>query len=203
MNKKIKIALATQNKNKIKEIRKTLGKNFKFVQLYKFPKIIENGKTLEENAIKKAKAIFNFLKNAQKTVAPHLSVVLADDSGLEVKALGGKPGIYSARFAGKRCNYSDNNKKLLKLLKNVLYKKRKAKFKTVVVIIFPDGKLKTVEGVVSGYIATKPKGSNGFGYDPVFYYPKLKKTFAQLTAIQKNRISHRAVAFKKAKKILS
>ena len=190
--KKYKLALATQNKNKIKEIKKILGKNFKFVQLYKFPKIVENGKTLEENAIKKAKAIFKITK----------TTTLADDSGLEVAALGGRPGVYSARFAGKNCNYSDNNKKLLKLLSNVPYKKRKAKFRTVVAIIFPDGKLKTVEGVVSGYIATHPKGSNGFGYDPVFYYPKLKKTFAQLTIVQKNRISHRAIAFKKAKKIL-
>ncbi|MDO8735070.1 MAG: RdgB/HAM1 family non-canonical purine NTP pyrophosphatase [Elusimicrobiota bacterium] len=192
MNKKIKIALATQNKDKIKEIKKILGKNFKFVQLYKFPKIVENGKTLEENAIKKAKAIFKITK----------ITTLADDSGLEVAALGGRPGVYSARFAGKNCNYSDNNKKLLKLLLNVAYKKREAKFRTVVAIIFPDGKLKTVEGVVSGYIATEPKGSNGFGYDPVFYYPRLKKTFAQLTAVLKNRLSHRATAFKKAKKIL-
>lgn len=192
MNKKSKITLATQNKDKIREIKKILGKNFKFVQLYKFPKIIENGKTLEENAIKKAKSIFKITK----------ITTLSDDSGLEVKALSGRPGVYSARFVGENCNYSDNNKKLLKLLKNVPYKKRKAKFKTVVAIILPDGKLKTVEGVVSGYIATEPKGSNGFGYDPVFYYPKLKKTFAQLTTAQKNRISHRAIAFKKAKIIL-
>lgn len=201
-SKKYKIILATQNKDKIKEIKKILGSNFKFVHLYKFPKIIENGKTLEENAIKKAMAIRNFLKNTQKTVAPHLSVVLSDDSGLEVEALQGKPGVYSARFAGKNCTYSDNNKKLLKLLKNVSCKKRKAKFRTVVAIIFPDGKLKTVDGAVSGYITTEPKGSNGFGYDPVFYYPELKKTFAQLTPSQKNKISHRAIAFNKAKKII-
>ncbi len=189
---KIKIALATQNKDKIREIKKILGNNFKFVQLYKFPKIIEDGKTLEENAIKKAKTI-NKLTNM---------LTLSDDSGLEVKALGGRPGVYSARFAGERCTYSDNNKKLLKLLKNISYKKREAKFRTVVAIVFPDGKLKTTDGVVSGYIAAQMKGSNGFGYDPVFYYPKLKKTFAQLTTVQKNRISHRAIAFKKAKKIL-
>ena len=190
--RKIKIALATQNKDKIKEIKKILGNNFKFVQLYKFPKIVENGETLKENAIKKAKAIFKITK----------ATTLSDDSGLEVAALGGRPGVYSARFAGEHCTYSDNNKKLLKLLKNISYKKREAKFRTVVAIIFPDGKLKTAEGVVSGYIAMEPKGLNGFGYDPVFYYPKLKKTFAQLTIVQKNRISHRAIAFKKAKKIL-
>ncbi|MFA5778907.1 MAG: XTP/dITP diphosphatase [Elusimicrobiota bacterium] len=190
--KKYKIALATQNKDKIKEIEKILDEGFEIIKLKKFPKIVENGKTLEENAIKKAKTINKLTK----------MLTLADDSGLEVKALGGRPGVYSARFAGKRCNYSDNNKKLLKLLSNVPCKKRKAKFRTVVAIIFPSGKLKTVEGVVSGYIATQPKGSSGFGYDPVFYYPKLKKTFAQLTTAQKNRISHRAIAFKKAKKIL-
>ncbi|MBI5574515.1 MAG: RdgB/HAM1 family non-canonical purine NTP pyrophosphatase [Elusimicrobia bacterium] len=191
--KKYKIALATQNKDKIKEIRKILGKKFEIVGLKRFPKIVEDGKTLEENAIKKAKAIFKITK----------TTTLADDSGLEVKALGGRPGVYSARFAGKNCTYSDNNKKLLKLLLNVPYKKRKAKFRTVVAIIFSDGKLKTVDGVVSGYLATEPKGSSGFGYDPVFYYPKLKKTFAQLTTAQKNKVSHRALAFTEAKKILS
>ncbi|HAX61547.1 MAG TPA: Non-canonical purine NTP pyrophosphatase [Elusimicrobia bacterium] len=188
----MKIVLATQNKDKIREIKKILGEKFEIVKLKKFPKIIEDGKTLEENAIKKAKAIFRITG----------ITTLADDSGLEVKALGGRPGVYSARFAGKNCTYLDNNKKLLKLLKNVPYKKRKAKFRTVVAIIFPDGRIKTTEGSVSGYITTEPKGSNGFGYDPIFYYPKLKKTFAQLTTAQKNRISHRAIAFKKAKKML-
>jgi len=186
------IVLATQNKDKIKEIKKILGGAFEIIKLKKFPKIVENGKTLEENAIKKAKAIFRIAK----------TTTLSDDSGLEVAALGNRPGVYSARFAGENCNYSDNNKKLLKLLRNVPYKKRKAKFRTVVAIIFPDDKIKTTEGFVSGYITTSPKGSNGFGYDPLFYYPKLKKTFAQLTTVQKNRISHRAIAFKKAKKIL-
>ncbi|MFH1541215.1 MAG: RdgB/HAM1 family non-canonical purine NTP pyrophosphatase [Elusimicrobiota bacterium] len=190
--KKYKIILATQNKDKVREIKKIFSKNFRFIQLNKFPKIIESGKTLEENAIKKAKAIFKITK----------ITTLSDDSGLEVKLLKGKPGVYSARFAGKNCNYSDNNKKLLKLLKNIPYKKRKAKFRTVVAIIFSDGKIKTVSGAVSGYITTEPKGSNGFGYDSVFYYPKLKKTFAQITIVQKNRISHRAIAFKKAKKII-
>lgn len=190
--KKHKIVLATQNKDKIREIKKILGKQFEIVALKKFPKIIENGKTFEENAVKKAKVIF---KIAGITT-------LADDSGLEVAALKGKPGVHSARFAGKNCTYSDNNKKLLKLLKNVPHKKRKAKFRTVVVIVFPDGKIKTADGAVSGYILTKPKGKNGFGYDPLFYYAKFKKTFAQLTPAQKNIISHRAKAFNKAKEIL-
>ncbi|MFH0947942.1 MAG: RdgB/HAM1 family non-canonical purine NTP pyrophosphatase [Elusimicrobiota bacterium] len=192
--KKYKIVLATQNKDKIKEIKKILGKNFKFVPINrdKFPEIIEDGKTLEENAIKKAQAIFKIAK----------ITTLSDDSGLEVKMLEGKPGVYSARFAGKNCTYADNNKKLLKLLSNVPYKKRKARFRTVVAIIFPNGKIKTVEGVVSGYITTESKGFNGFGYDPVFYYPKLKKTYAQITTVQKNGISHRAIAFKKAKRII-
>jgi XTP/dITP diphosphohydrolase len=116
--------------------------------------------------------------------------------------LGGKPGVYSARFAGKGCTYADNNKKLLKLLKNIPYKKRKAKFKTVAAIVFSNRKIKTECGTVSGYITKAFEGTNGFGYDPIFYYPKLKKTFAQLTTEQKNKISHRAIAFKKAKKIL-
>lgn len=190
---KLKIVLATHNKDKIREIRKILGNKFRITVLKKFPHIIEDGKTFEANAIKKAKTIFSITKN----------IVLADDSGLEVDALGGKPGVYSARFAGEDCTYKDNNKKLLKLLKNVLYKNRTAKFRTVVAIILPDGKLKTTEGSVNGYITTKPKGINGFGYDPVFYYPKLRKTFAQITITEKNKISHRAIAFKKAKNYLT
>ncbi|OGS34235.1 MAG: non-canonical purine NTP pyrophosphatase, RdgB/HAM1 family [Elusimicrobia bacterium RIFOXYC2_FULL_34_12] len=190
--KNSKIILATQNKDKIREIRKILGYHFKIVTLKNFPEIIEDGKTLEENAIKKAKTIFKITKITS----------IADDSGLEVDFLDGKPGVYSARFAGKNCKYEDNNKKLLKLLKNVHYKKRKAKFTTVVAIVFEDGSIKTTSGSVYGYITTEPKGNNGFGYDPIFYYPKLKKTFAQLTTQQKNKISHRAIAFKKAKKLL-
>lgn len=190
-----KIVLATQNKDKIKEIKKILGKKFEIIELKKFPKIAETGKTLEENAIKKAKIV-------AKSVAPHLSAVLADDSGLEVAALNGKPGIYSARFAGKNCTYADNNRKLLRLLKNIPYKNRKARFRTVVAIIFGNGRIKTTEGGVSGYILTEPSGTHGFGYDPVFYYPKLGKTFAQITTAEKNKISHRAGAFRKAKNIL-
>ncbi|MFH1540301.1 MAG: XTP/dITP diphosphatase [Elusimicrobiota bacterium] len=192
MSKKINIVLATQNKDKIKEIEKILGNQFTIIKLKKFPDITEDGETLKENAIKKAKAIFEITK----------ITTLADDSGLEVKALKGKPGVRSARFAGENCSYADNNKKLLKLLKNVPYKKRKAKFRTVVAIIFPNGRIKTTEGSVSGYITVETKGKNGFGYDPIFYYPKLKKTFSQLTTAQKNEISHRAIAFKKAKKII-
>lgn len=194
-----KIVLATQNKDKIREIKKILGKKFEIVELKRFPKIIENGKTLEENAIKKAKAIYKIIKNT----VHQLNAVLSDDSGLEVDTLGGKPGVYSARFAGKNCAYADNNKKLLRLLKNVPCKKRKAKFRTVVAVIFSGGTIKTVDGRVSGYITPEPKGAHGFGYDPLFYYPKLKKTFAQLTSTEKNKISHRAIAFEKAKKLLS
>ncbi|OGS45933.1 MAG: non-canonical purine NTP pyrophosphatase, RdgB/HAM1 family [Elusimicrobia bacterium RIFOXYD2_FULL_34_15] len=190
--KKNKIVLATKNKDKIKEINKILGNCFEILTLKNFPEIIEDGKTLEENAIKKAKEIFEIAKITS----------IADDSGLEVDFLNGEPGVYSARFAGEGCRYEDNNKKLLKLLKNVPYKKRKAKFTTVVAIAFEDGSIKTTEGSVYGYITNEPKGTNGFGYDPVFYYPKLKKTFAQLTTKEKNKISHRAKAFKKAKKLL-
>ncbi|MBN1384109.1 MAG: RdgB/HAM1 family non-canonical purine NTP pyrophosphatase [Elusimicrobia bacterium] len=194
---KNRIILATQNKDKIREIKKILGNKFKIIELKKHPNIVENGKTLEENAIKKAKIIFNITRKNFKADA-----VLADDSGLEVDILGGKPGVYSARFAGKNCTYTDNNIKLLKFLKNVPYKKRRARFRTVVAIIFNNGRIKTTEGRISGYIITEPKGIRGFGYDPVFYYPKLKKTLAQLTAAGKNKISHRAIAFKKAKRLL-
>ncbi|MDD5687953.1 MAG: RdgB/HAM1 family non-canonical purine NTP pyrophosphatase [Elusimicrobia bacterium] len=189
---KNKIVLATQNKDKIREIKEILGSRFKIVTLKRFPEIVEDRKTLEENAIKKAKTINKLTKE----------LTLADDSGLEVDFLNGKPGVRSARFAGSNCSYEDNNRKLLKLLKDVPYKKRKAKFKTVVAIVFPDGRVKTAEGSVLGYITEKPKGTNGFGYDPVFYSPKLKKTFAEIITTEKNKISHRAIAFKKAKQIL-
>ena len=190
--KKIKIVLATQNKDKIREIKKILGNSFEILTLTNPPDVIENGKTLKANAIKKAKAFFRISKITS----------IADDSGLEVAALKGRPGVYSARFAGKECTYSDNNKKLLKLMGNVPPQKRKASFRTVVAIVFPSGKVKTAEGKINGYITGKTIGKKGFGYDPVFYYPKSGKTFAQLTAAEKNRISHRGIAFKKAKDIL-
>ena len=187
------IVVATENKDKIKEIRKILKDlNVRILALDNFknvPKIIENGKTFKKNASKKARIISRFTHR----------LTIADDSGLEVEALGGRPGVKSARFAGREQNYSKNNAKLLKLLKGVPSPKRKARF-VCVISIARDGKvLDAVKGTCSGRIGFEPKGKTGFGYDPVFISPEYGKTFAELGPKIKNRISHRYRALAKAK----
>ncbi len=192
----MRLVLATQNKDKVREIKSFLsGLKIQILTLDDFQnnfKIKETDKTLEENAILKADAVYKLTKLP----------TLADDSGLEVQYLKGKPGVRSSRFAGEKATYSDNNLKLLKLLKGVPVKQRKAQFRCVMALKVSENKIKLLEGKVSGYIATELKGKNGFGYDPVFYIPKLKKTFAQLSLKQKNKISHRAKALQKVKKYL-
>jgi XTP/dITP diphosphohydrolase len=192
----MKIVLATNNRDKIKEIKSILsGLPVEMLTLEDFPdfpKVEETGKTLEENAILKAETICRYT---------HLSS-LADDSGLEVDALNGAPGVLSSRFAGEDCSYQDNNRKLLSLMRSVPWKKRGAKFVCIVAIIKEDGKIITVRGEVGGVIALEEKGIGGFGYDPVFYLPQLNQTFAQLTLDEKNKISHRALAFTKAKQLI-
>jgi len=200
----MKIVLATNNKHKIEEIKDILADpEFEILTLNDFPdfpKIEETGKTLEENAILKAKAIYRFasLTTSQFT---HL-VSLADDSGLEVDALNGAPGVFSSRFTGEHCSYKDNNVKLLSLMENVPWEKRGATFVCVVAIAKDIDNIKTVRGEVRGIIAHEEKGENGFGYDPVFYLPELGKTFAQLSFEEKNKRSHRALAFRKAKELI-
>ncbi|OGC79296.1 MAG: non-canonical purine NTP pyrophosphatase, RdgB/HAM1 family [candidate division Zixibacteria bacterium RBG_16_40_9] len=192
----MKLVLATQNKDKVREIKNFLsGLKIQILTLDDSQnnfKIKETGKTLEENAILKADAVYKLTKLP----------TLADDSGLEVQYLKGKPGVRSSRFAGEKATYSDNNLKLLKLLKGVPVKQRKAQFRCVMALKVSENKIKLLEGKVSGYIATELKGKNGFGYDPLFYIPKLKKTFAQLSLKQKNKLSHRAKALQKVKKYL-
>jgi XTP/dITP diphosphohydrolase len=192
-----KLVLSTRNEHKIAEITDILiGFPVKVVSLNNFkkvPRIIEDGKNLEENAIKKASVVAKRLKKW----------VLADDTGLEVDHLNGKPGVYSARWAGPGCSYADNNRKLLKLLRGVPKNKRKAKFRCVIALSDPDGNTKTVEGMILGYIAKKVKGENGFGYDPVFVVPRYEKSFAELSTTVKNKISHRSKALQKAKKLIS
>jgi len=192
----MKLVLATQNKGKIREIKSILsGLKIHISNLASFKKNIklkETGKTLEENALQKAEQVYRLTKLPS----------LADDSGLEVVYLKGKPGVRSSRFAGEKATYLDNNLKLLKLLKNVPYQKRKAQFRCVMAFKLNENKVKTFEGKMTGCIATERKGNRGFGYDPVFYIPNLKKTFAQLSLRQKNKISHRAKALHKVKKYL-
>jgi XTP/dITP diphosphohydrolase len=127
---------------------------------------------------------------------------LADDTGLEVDALQGQPGLLSARFAGEGVTYADNRRKLLSLMKDIPSHQRTARFRCVMVLALPGGKTRTVEGVVEGSITLEERGEAGFGYDPVFYLPEAGKTLAQLTFEEKNKVSHRARALEKTKEIL-
>lgn len=191
-----RIVLATNNKHKIKEIKDILSdlpvKILTLQDISGFPKVKETGKTLEENAILKAKVIYKF------TNLPSV----ADDSGLEVDALDGAPGVLSSRFAGEHCSFQDNNKKLLQIMENIPWEKRRAKFVCVVALAKDINHIATVRAEVKGIIASEEKGKNGFGYDPLFFIPRLGKTFAQLSSEEKNKISHRAGAFMKAKELI-
>ncbi|MFA9424296.1 MAG: RdgB/HAM1 family non-canonical purine NTP pyrophosphatase, partial [Sedimentibacter sp.] len=151
-----------------------------------------DGNTLEENAFKKAEELHKKVKG----------IVIADDTGLFVDALNGEPGVYSARYAGETASYSDNNKLLLKNLQDVPLEKRTAAFKTVIAIVLEDGKRIMAEGTCTGKIAFDEKGSNGFGYDPLFIVDGVNKTFAEMTDKEKNKISHRANALLNLKRIL-
>lgn len=186
------ILIGTHNRHKAEELRQLLlGLPLKVRDLTEFPDIKaveENGKTLLENSVKKANTY------GEMTNLP----CLADDTGLEVEALNGEPGIFSARYAGEHCSYQDNCEKLLWELKGET--NRKAVFKTVVAFYDPQvGAVETAEGVVKGEIVKSPSGKNGFGYDPIFYIPELKKTYAELSLEEKNRISHRARAVQNMK----
>lgn len=189
--------VATKNKKKLQEIRGILkGLNLKIISLADYsrlPRIIENGKTFKENAIKKAIKIARFTKK----------LTLGEDSGLEVKALGGKPGIYSSRFSGRDKDDLKNNLKLLRLLAGLPLKKRKAQYCCAVALANKDGLIRVVEGRCSGFIGFDLKGNFGFGYDPLFIIPKYKKTFAQLGPNIKHKMSHRFHALKKLKPILA
>jgi XTP/dITP diphosphohydrolase len=190
------IIFATRNLHKIEEIKEILKDlNIKIVPMTsfdKYPKTIEDGKTLEENAAKKAMEAAEFFK--QWTIA--------DDSGLEVDYLNGAPGVYSARYAGEGCSYDDTNKKLLADLNGVAEEERTAKFRTVIAISSPEGKIYFTEGKIFGTISLRVAGTSGFGYDPIFYVPEYGKTFSEIGFEVKNSISHRAKALQKAKEIL-
>lgn len=190
------IVIATGNIHKVEEIKSILKdldiEIISMTSFSQYPKIVEDGKTLEENAAKKAKEAAVFFKKW----------AIADDSGLEVDYLNGYPGVYCARYAGEECSYDDNNKKLLDALEGVSKERRTANFRTVIAISSPDGKIYLADGKISGTITSQAKGFNGFGYDPIFYVPELKKTFAELDCEVKNSISHRAKALQKVKEII-
>jgi XTP/dITP diphosphohydrolase len=188
--------VATGNRHKVEEIRAMLADLPVTVRpLADFPgapEVVEDGATYRENALKKARSAAKF------TGKP----ALADDTGLEVDALGGQPGLYAARFAGEGCTFQDNVRKLLLLLKGVPSPRREARFVCVIALVDPTGREQVVEGELRGRITESQAGSGGFGYDPVFYVPAVGKTLAELTAEEKNRISHRRRALDKARAII-
>ncbi len=191
------LVLATNNRHKAAELQALLSDvGVRIRTLAEFPdapEVVEDGTTCEANAIKKATAIANH------TGLP----AMADDTGLMVEALGGRPGVYAARYAGEQATYEDNCRKLLGELQGVPVAKRGARFVTVVAFVpRPGVQAQVVEGALDGVIAEQPAGTYGFGYDPVFVVPELGKTLAQLTSGEKNRISHRARALAKVREIL-
>lgn len=180
------IVLATTNKGKTKEIRGLLkGYNVDIKDLSDFgpiPEVIEDGETFDDNAYKKASFTAKVLGYP----------AMADDSGICVEALDGAPGVYSARYAGEKASDEDNVKKMLEELKN--QNNRAASFKCVISIAVPTGAALTYEGECKGVITQEPAGDNGFGYDPLFYYPEFNKTFAQMSIEEKGQVSHRGKA---------
>lgn len=189
-----KIILATHNLHKMEEMKSILnGKELTIITLNDFPEIgaiPETGITLEENALIKARTV------NQKTGLP----AIGDDTGLEVDALAGAPGVYSSRFAGEHATFQDNVQRLLLEMKH--QKNRAAQFRTV--IAFADGHFeKITEGSIKGVIANQPRGTHGFGYDPVFFLPEIQRTFAELLSEEKNKISHRGIALQKLRTFLN
>lgn len=198
-----RLILASNNKKKIiemKEILKDLNIQVKSLENENINiDVVEDGKTFEENAKKKAKEIYEFLlQRGDKEF-----IVLADDSGLAVDYLNGEPGIYSARYAGEHGNDAKNNEKLLKNLDGVSKENRGAKFICQLAMFTEQGEYFKVTGEAKGYIIEELHGEGGFGYDPLFFYEPLNKTFAELTSEEKNKISHRGIALKELKSIIS
>jgi XTP/dITP diphosphohydrolase len=192
-----KILLATNNQGKLQELRSLIsGKSWEFTTPAEqgiHMSVNETGVTFEANAVLKAKA---YAKAADL-------ITLADDSGLEVNALNGEPGVFSARYGGPDATDKERNEYLLSNLSEVPWENRKARFRCVIAIIFPDGELVLCKGDCPGMIAFEPKGENGFGYDPIFWLPSFNKTMAELAIDEKNEISHRGKAARQAQLFLT
>jgi XTP/dITP diphosphohydrolase len=189
----ISLVLATRNRHKVEELSALLSelpvKILSFHDFPDMPDVLEDGATLTENAIKKASAVASF------TGLPSL----ADDTGLEVEALGGAPGVRSARFAGEPPNWEENNRKLLSDLNGIDGSGRAAAFRCVVALAVPGERVRTVEGVTRGVILESPTGKGGFGYDPLFLPEGHDLTYAEMRSEEKNTVSHRAKAITRAR----
>ncbi len=192
----LELIVGTTNREKFAEISDYLRlEGLTLIPLFELPNvpdIEENGFTFLENALIKAQTIYEVYRKP----------VFADDTGLCVDYLNGMPGVYSARFAGPDATYEQNRRKLMKLLKGVPINRRRAYFITQIVFIDPNGKVHTIEGRVDGFITTSERGKGIFGYDPVFLYPPMGRTFAEMPIRIKNRVSHRGKALAALKSIL-
>ncbi|RBP69987.1 XTP/dITP diphosphohydrolase [Alkalibaculum bacchi] len=191
----MKIVIATGNEHKKDEIKAVLGSKFNVVTMKEegiYVDIVEDGTTFEENALIKARALKEYTED----------IILADDSGLAVDTLDGRPGVYSARYAGENATDDMNNEKLLSQLKHVPMENRSAKFVCIMALILPNGEEYLFRGECKGYIDFTLNGQNGFGYDPLFIVDGFKKTFGELSAEEKNKISHRALALDKLTEML-
>lgn len=187
-----RLVLASRNKGKIQELQQLLaGTPVEVVGLESYPdipEIEETGTTFLENAIIKAKTVAKYTGELS----------LADDSGLEVDCLGGEPGVYSARYGGPGKNDRERYEYLIQKMKGVSSVNRQARFHCTVVLYDPRAeRAEAADGIVEGVIVDEPRGSHGFGYDPIFYLPELRKTMAELLETEKNRFSHRARAMQK------
>lgn len=192
------LIVASRNKGKIAEIKELLaGLPYQVTSLLDYPHlpdVVEDGKTYKANALKKAVEIAKLTGK----------MTMSDDSGIEVKALNNAPGIYSARFAGYGASEADKNRKLFEMLKGVPMSKRQARYRCVIALVDGKGKaVGVVEGTCSGYITTEERGSNGFGFDPLFLLKRYNKTFGELPASIKKSISHRARALRKFKVLIA
>lgn len=193
----MEIIVASRNRGKVREIRRALkGLRLRILSLDDFsdvPEVEEDGKSFAENALKKARFYARYFGKP----------ALSDDSGLEVDNLGGLPGVHSARYSGERATNRENNEKLLREMEGLPTSKRGARFRCVIAVAAPDEKEEVAEGSCRGRIGFKEEGRKGFGYDPLFIVPRLKKTMAQLSIEEKNRISHRGKALRKLRRIIT
>jgi XTP/dITP diphosphohydrolase len=191
------LVLATRNRHKVDELSAMLAelpvRLLSFHDFPDMPDVVEDGETLEENAVKKAREVAEFTGLA----------ALADDTGLEVDALGGAPGVRSARYAGEGTDWAANNRKLLSELAGVRGPARGAAFRCVVALAVPGGEVGTVEGTTRGVILEAPRGDGGFGYDPLFLPDGFDRTYAEMGSDEKNAVSHRGKAINAARRLVA